>query len=91
MGDQQTARIGEKNRLDLKMKVDTQSEMLSNSSNYVFHNLGGIDRSVSVLRCLQFISAAYTWQPISTNYQDAELKLDVTVDNPEKSKAAGLR
>ena len=42
------AQIGEKNRLDLEMKVDTVSEMLSCSSNYAFHNLGGIDRSVSI-------------------------------------------
>ena len=41
-------RPGKPNRLDLAMKVDTVSEKLSYSSGYAFHNLGGIDRSVSI-------------------------------------------
>ena len=53
------ARIGEKNRLDLEMKVDTVSEMLSYSSGYAFHNLGGIDRSVSVFALPAALEAAY--------------------------------
>ena len=40
---------GGHDRLDLEMKVDTLSEKLSYSSDYAFHNLGGIDRSVRVV------------------------------------------
>lgn len=39
-------RVGDKNRLDMEMVVDTPSERLSYASGYAFHNVGGIDRSV---------------------------------------------
>ncbi|MCC6123453.1 MAG: hypothetical protein IT426_00675 [Pirellulales bacterium] len=85
------ARIGETNRLDLEMKVDTVSEMLSHSSGYAFHGLGGIDRSVSVfaLPAIQ-IGSLHLATDLDENYRDADLKLGVTLDNPQQSKAEGL-
>jgi hypothetical protein len=84
-------RIGEKNRLDLEMTVDTPSEMLSSSSNYVFHNLGGIDRSVSVFALPPIhVRSLHVANDLDKNYEDADLKLAVTLDNPEQSKAEGL-
>jgi hypothetical protein len=85
------ARIGERNRLDLEMKVDTPSEMLSNSSNYVFHNLGGIDRSVGVFALPKLhVRSLKLATDLDRDYRDAELKLGVTLDNPSPSPVDGL-
>jgi beta-galactosidase/beta-glucuronidase len=85
------ARVGETNRLDLEMKVDTVSEMLSCSSNYAFHNLGGIDRSVSVFALPEVhVRSLQVATDLDKNYQDADLKVGVTIDNPRGEKVEGL-
>jgi hypothetical protein len=87
----QQAKIGEKNRLDLDMKVDTASEMLSVSSDYVFHNLGGIDRSVSIFALPTLhVRSLRVAIDLDRDYRDAELKLGVTLDNPSQSRVDGL-
>ena len=85
------ARIGETNRLDLEMKVDTVSEMLSVSSDYVFHNLGGIDRSVSIFALPKLhVRSLKLATDLDRDYRDAELKLGVTLDNPAQNPVDGL-
>ncbi len=85
------AKIGEKNRLDLEMKVDTVSEMLSCSSNYAFHNLGGIDRSVSIFALPEIhVRSLQLATDLDQEYQDADLKLTVAIGNPRKEKVEGL-
>lgn len=85
------AKIGEKNRLDLEMKVDTNSEMLSFSSNYAFHSLGGIDRSVSIFALPEIhVRKLHVATDLDKNYQDADLKLELAIDVPESKKVEGL-
>jgi beta-galactosidase/beta-glucuronidase len=85
------AKIGEKNRLDLEMKVDTISEMLSCSSNYAFHSLGGIDRSVSIFALPKtHVRNLHVATDLDKNYQDADLKLAFAIDASEKKKVEGL-
>ena len=76
-------RPGAANRLDLEMKVDTPSERLSYSSGYAFHNLGGIDRRVSIFALPPVhISAMHLNSRLDEGYRDAELELQLAVDNP---------
>ena len=85
------ARIGGKNRLDLEMKVDTVSEKLSVASDYVFHNLGGIDRSVSVFALPKLhVRSLKVATDLDRDYRDAALKLGVTLDNPSQRQVDGL-
>ncbi|MBN1490057.1 MAG: hypothetical protein JXA69_09080, partial [Phycisphaerae bacterium] len=77
-----TIRVGKTNRLDLAMKVDTISEQLSYSSNYAFHNLGGIDRSVRLFALPPLhVRTMHIAPELDDAYRDAELKLDLTLTN----------
>lgn len=79
------ARVGKVNRLDLEMKVATASERLSYSSGYAFHSLGGIDRSVRLYALPQVhMKDMRLLTDLDSSYRDAEIKLNVTVDNPHK-------
>lgn len=87
----EAVRLGEINRLDLEMKVDTLSERLANASGYAFHNLGGIDRSVRLfalppvhVRHLRLIT------DLDAAYQDATLRLDLGVENATGRPAAPI-
>ncbi len=84
-------RPGEVNRLDLSMKVDTQSERLSYSSGYAFHNLGGIDRSVRIFAVpkvhLQHLGVL---PQLDARYEDAELQVQLEIDNPGPTTATRL-
>jgi len=84
-------RLGKTNRLDLEMKVDTESEKLSYSSGYAFHNLGGIDRSVSVFALPALhVRAMRLATRLDRDYRDADLELELTLDNPHHEAVAGL-
>ena len=84
-------RPGEPNRLDLAMKVDTVSERLSYSSGYAFHSLGGIDRSVRVFALpAVHIRAMHLSTHLDEAYRNAELRVDVTLENTGPAAAAGL-
>ncbi len=81
------ARIGALNRLDLRMVVATASERLSYSSGYAFHNLGGIDRSVRLYALPQVhMRDLRLTTDLDLSYRDAEMKLDLTLDNPRKEQ-----
>ncbi len=83
-------RTGATNRLDLEMKVDTPSEKLSYSSGYAFHSLGGIDRGVSIFALPPVhVSAMHLNVGLDEAYRDAELELQLTVDNPQGEAATG--
>lgn len=78
-------RPGQANRLDLWMKVATASERLSHSCGYAFHSLGGIDRSVRVYALPQVhMKDLRLTTDLDASYRDAEMKLDFTLDNPQR-------
>ncbi len=84
-------RPGAANRLDLEMKVDTPSEKLSYSSGYAFHSLGGIDRRVSMFALPPIhVRAMHINSRLDPACRDAELELQLAVDNPQLEDAAGL-
>jgi hypothetical protein len=74
------ARPGQTNRLDLEMKVATVSEALSYMSDYAFHNLGGIDRSVRVFALPQtHVRELHVEAGLDKDYRDGELKLHLVL------------
>ena len=85
------AKVGQTNRLDLQMVVDTPSEALSYSSDYAFHNLGGIDRSVRVyvLPTVQIRDLRLT-VGLDKGHRDARLGVQVTLDNGGQASAKDL-
>lgn len=75
------ARPGATNRLDLEMKVGTESEKLSYSSAYAFHNLGGIDRSVRVFALPgTHVQQLHLNADLGKDYQDGELQLHLLLE-----------
>jgi beta-galactosidase/beta-glucuronidase len=81
----ESAKIGETNQLDLEMKVATVSEQLSYSSDYAFHNLGGIDRSVRVFALPQtYVRQMRVEAGLDSNYRDGELRLNLLLENGEQ-------
>ena len=85
-------RPGQRNRLDLELKVDTVSEKLSYSSGYAFHNLGGIDRSVRLfaLPTVQ-IKNLHMQTQLDKQYRDANLELTLELDNPKPISVDNLQ
>ncbi len=82
---------GRHNRLVLAMKVDTPSETISFSSNYAFHNLGGIDRSVRLFVLPAIHIARLHYETILDEaYRDATLVLNTVIDNPGDAAVSGL-
>src|SRR5262249_43035108 len=74
-------RVGETNRLDLEMKVDTLSEKLSYSSGYAFHSLGGIDRAVSIFALAPgHIKTMRVDAGLENDYRDGVLHLNLSID-----------
>jgi len=74
--------FGKTNRLALSMKVDTVSETLSFSSDYAFHNLGGIDRSVRLFALPPVhLSKLHHETLFQADYQNATLSLNFDVSN----------
>ena len=83
--------LGEENRLALAMKVDTPSETASWSSNYAFHNLGGIDRSVRLFALPQVHIATFHYETfLNEDYKDANLLLNFTLANATDAPVSGL-
>jgi beta-galactosidase len=79
------ATAGRPNRLYLEMKVDTVSERLSYSSGYAFHSLGGIDRSVRLYALpMIHVQDLHIATDLDKEYEDADLKLRLTLDIPCK-------
>ena len=75
-------KVGEANRLVLAMKVETPSETQSFSSAYAKHNLGGIDRSVSLFVVPPVhVSSLHCETRLDKEYKDAELVVDLFIDN----------
>ncbi|MEP7257864.1 MAG: glycoside hydrolase family 2 TIM barrel-domain containing protein [Flavitalea sp.] len=78
-------RPGASNHLALGITVKTISEDLSNSSDYVAHNLGGIDRSVRLFALPANHMAGLNYQTrLDSNYQHATLWLDMGIVNKGK-------
>ena len=73
---------GGHDRLDLEMKVDTPSERLSVSSDYAFHNLGGIDRSVRIVALPDVHVRSLQIRPaLDPSYRDGRVDVEVTLKN----------
>ena len=84
-------RPGQTNRLDLEMVVDTPSERLSYSSGYAFHNLGGIDRAVHVYILPRVdVRSLRISTDLDREYRDADLNLQLTLDNPGRRSEKSL-
>lgn len=80
------AKIGETNILDLQMKVATVSEQMSYSSDYAFHNLGGIDRSVRVFTLPPtHVRQMHVQAGLDSSYHDGELRLNLLLENEKAS------
>jgi hypothetical protein len=82
---------GQRNRLELELTVATVSELLSCSSGYAFHSLGGIDRSVCLYALPRVhVTSLKLFTDLDAAYRDADLRLLVTLDNPEATSARNL-
>jgi hypothetical protein len=85
------AHVGETNRLDLAMTVDTVSEALSYSSGYAFHSLGGIDRTVRLYALPPVhVSQLHVDAGLDDRCEDGALKLAVTLANFTGAEQTGL-
>ena len=72
---------GAVNRIDMEMKVDTLSERESISSDYAFHNLGGINRAVRVFALpATHIAQLHLDAGLDKEYRDGELRLSAVVE-----------
>lgn len=77
------------NQLVIKLKHDTPSELASYSSNYAFHCLGGIDRSVRIFSLPKtHISRFHIESSLDSSYKDAQLTLNFEIDNLMASETA---
>ncbi|HOZ45947.1 MAG TPA: glycoside hydrolase family 2 TIM barrel-domain containing protein [Candidatus Hydrogenedentes bacterium] len=82
---------GAANRLALRMVVDSPSELLSFSSNYAFHNLGGIDRSVYLFALPPVhLSRFHIDTRLDDAYRDGMLQLAFAIANTMGTLAADL-
>ncbi|MHB9035542.1 MAG: glycoside hydrolase family 2 protein [Armatimonadota bacterium] len=87
----EAVRLGEMNYLALSMKVDTTSEMLSYMSVYAYHNLGGIDRSVSLFALPSVhLSRLHHEATLDADYRNGILSVDLGVENPTERSISGL-
>ena len=86
------ARPGTLNRLDLEMKLGTVSEAMSFASDYAFHNLGGIDRSVRVFALpTTHVRQLHLSSDLDAAYRDAELRLQLELESgPETGDKLSL-
>ncbi|MDB6028226.1 MAG: hypothetical protein JWM68_4449 [Verrucomicrobiales bacterium] len=77
-----SAHPGTTNRLDLAMKLGTVSEAMSFSSDYAFHNLGGIDRSVRVFALpTAHVRQLHLSTDLDAAYRDADLQLHLELES----------
>ncbi len=77
-------RLGQVNRLDLEMNVDTLPEKLSNASGYASYSLGGIDRAVRIYALPKLhVSSLRLNAGLDKVYRDGELRIILDLDNPE--------
>ena len=84
------AKVGQPNRLNLKMKVDTASERLSYMGSDT-RNLGGIDRSVKIFALPKLhISSLHLNAGLDRSYENGELKITLGFDNPDPTIADGF-
>ena len=83
--------VGGKNELIMAVTVNTPSELASFSSDYAFHNLGGIDRSVSIfaLPTVHLTDLCWTTE-FDAEYRDAVLSLDMKIENTPREPALGV-
>lgn len=79
------------NKLTMAVTVETPSELASFSSNYAFHNLGGIDRSVKLfaLPALHLTDLLWTTD-FDAAYRDAVLSLNMKIENTYEEPALGV-
>ena len=77
-----TVKPGERNHLAMAVTVDTPSELASYSSNYAFHNLGGIDRSVRVFALPDVhITELRAETRLDKDFENATVPVNFTVVN----------
>ncbi len=82
------AKPGANNHLAMTITVDTPSELASFSSNYAFHNLGGIDRSVRVFALSEIhITELRADTQLDAEFKDATVPLDLTIVNAADTPA----
>lgn len=85
------ARPGQSNHLTMGIKVQTPSELASYTSDYAFHNLGGIDRSVHLFALpAVHLSSLHHGTSLDAAYRDATLSLEMDLNNTTASAASGL-
>ncbi len=85
-------RVGDANRLDMEMVVDTVSERLAYASGYAFHNLGGIDRSVRLIALPQtHLRSLTVEQTLDDALTMATIRVRSSVARSGSTPAANLR
>ncbi len=85
------AKPGATNRLDMTLTVDTVSEQFSFSSNYAFHNLGGIDRKVTLFALPPVhVNSLRLDAQLDEDYRDGVLDVEVGIANATNGAASGL-
>ncbi len=86
-----SAKVGQTNLLEVEMKVATVSEAMSFSSEYAFHNLGGIDRSVRVFALPPtHLRQMRVQAGLDSNYHEGELRLNLLLEKNERSPSQDL-
>ncbi|MDE3066925.1 MAG: twin-arginine translocation signal domain-containing protein [Verrucomicrobiota bacterium] len=84
-------KVGQTNRLDLEMKVNTASERLSHSSYYTGYSLGGIDRAVTIYALPRLhVSRLRLNAGLDRAYRDGELQMVLGFDNPGQRAGSGF-
>lgn len=82
---------GQQNTLLMTVTVNTPSELASFSSDYAFHNLGGIDRSVRIFALpTAHVSDLYWTTDFDAACRDAVLSLHLDIENAAKEAVPGL-
>ncbi len=85
------AKSGASNHLAMAITVDTPSELASFSSNYAFHNLGGIDRSVRVFALPDIhIMELRAETRLDADFKDATVPLNLILANAADAGAEGI-
>lgn len=75
-------KLGEDNRLSLKVVSEGLADNTSNASNYAYHPLGGISREISLLALPETnFSMLHVSTSFDSLYNDAKLHVEATIAN----------
>ncbi len=79
------------NRVDVRVRSESQADLLGSLTQYAAHQLGGITRKVTIYSVPEvYISDLRVVTDFDKEYEDADLRLFVSVTNSTKESRKGL-